>query len=136
MKTQAFDSSAVGTANMTGTELNGPYRLVYDEITFFVRSASKGVYLLGQEGQSNRFLISYVGAGFTDVRSELLDRIGTASMFKVQLTSSAEAAFRKQCDLFHQFKPSGNFLHPERPHGSSVQCPHCVLSTNALARRR
>lgn len=121
---------------MSGAELNGPYRLVYEEITFFVRAASKGVYMLGQQGQSNRFLISYIGAGFTDVRSELLDRIGTASMFKIQLTQSADAAFRKQCDLFHQFQPSGNFVHPERPRGSSVQCPYCALSTNAVVRRR
>ncbi len=121
---------------MTTSELNGPYRLVYDEITFFVRAASKGVYMLGQQGQSNRFLISYVGAGFTDVRSELLDRIGTASMFKIQLTQNADVTFRKQCDLFHQFQPSGNFVHPERPRGSSVQCPHCALLTSAVVRRR
>ncbi|MBA4171802.1 MAG: hypothetical protein C0511_03890 [Hyphomicrobium sp.] len=121
---------------MMNTELSGPYRLVYDEITFFVRTASKGVYMLGQQGQSNRFLVSYVGAGFTDVRSELLDRIGTASMFKLQLTPSADAAFSKQCDLFHQFQPSGNFVHPERPRGSSAQCPYCALPKTAVVRRR
>lgn len=121
---------------MNSTDLKGPYRLVYEEIALVVGAARSGVYLLGQQGQSNRFLISYVGAGYGDLRAELLDRIGTASMFKLQVTPSGDTAFIKQCGLFHQFRPSGNFVHPERPIGSSVQCPYCMQQTNAIARRR
>jgi hypothetical protein len=27
--------------------------------------------------------------------------------------------------MFHQFMPSGNFLHPSRPQGEDWTCPRC-----------
>jgi hypothetical protein len=34
-------------------------------------------------------------------------------------------AFEKECEMFHQFMPTGNFLHPSRPPASDWTCPRC-----------
>jgi hypothetical protein len=106
-------------------ELRGPYLLTFQEIVRLVRPRTAGVYSLGEMDGPSKFLISYIGAGFEDVRSDLLNRIGTAGRFKVALTPTPAAAFLRQCQLFHQFRPAGNFLHPERPAGTKLLCPLC-----------
>ncbi len=46
-------------------------------------------------------------------------------MFKFGYFPSAEAAFERECELYHDFKPAGNRLHPDRPSRSSLECPRC-----------
>lgn len=110
---------------MTATGLRGPFELSFEAVTGVVKPHSRGVFALGESRGPERFLISYVGAGYADVRHDLLARIGTAPMFKFGISQSAEVAFLEQCDLFHRFRPNGNFVHPERPPGSRLACPHC-----------
>jgi len=112
---------------MTQTKLDGPYQLSYDIVTTFLRSGRRGVYALGERKSADRFLICYVGASYSDLRSDLLDRIGTASMFKLQFAHRADEVFLRHCELFHRFQPNGNFVHPERPAGSGATCPYCSI---------
>lgn len=110
---------------MTQIAMQGPYRLDFDHVQQCTRNVTSGVYLLGETNTSGKFLITFVGADFEDLRSNLINRIGTAPMFKLHPTSGAAEAFIKHCILFHTFQPSGNYAHPERPAGSRIPCPYC-----------
>lgn len=118
---------------MLTSGLHGPYRLSYDEIHSLVGPDWHGVYALGHIDHQARFCITFAGNATADLRTSLLDRIGTAQMFKMLRLENPQAAFEKVCEVFHDFHPPGNFLHPERPQGTSWQCPRCVPA--ALERR-
>ena len=105
--------------------LQGPFRLLVDDIRKVVRGDSCGVYALGSRREDGLFAVSYVGAEYSDVAADLCNRIGTAPFFKYRAYTDPEKAFLALCQLFHSFHPSGNFFHPERPKGSRIGCPHC-----------
>jgi hypothetical protein len=110
---------------MASTGLLGPYRLTFEEIKDAIPRVSPGAFALGHKDPSGRFYVDYVGRADTDVRGKLQGLIGSAMLFKYSCAPSAEAAFRKECELFHDFKPPGNRMHPDRPGGTSWECPRC-----------
>jgi hypothetical protein len=103
----------------------GPYRLAFDEITNSIPRVSPGAYALGHKDPNGRFCVDFVGRAEKDIRAKLQGMIGSAMLFKYGCTSSSEAAFQKECELFHDFKPPGNRMHPDRPVGTSWECPRC-----------
>lgn len=105
--------------------LIGPLPLSYEEIEAVVRHGRPGVFALGHVDPQQRFRIGYVGSSYSDLRHALMERIGTAAMFKFDVTDSKLAAFHRVCELFHSFHPAGNFLHPERAPGTDWRCPYC-----------
>lgn len=110
---------------MVSAKLDGPFRLMIDEIG---RTASKGrcgVYALGSVRYDGLFAISFVGASYDGLYEDLRNRIGTAPYFKIRQISDPDAAFLQVCEMFHRFHPSGNFFHPERPKDSRLRCPLC-----------
>lgn len=113
-------------SSISHAALNGPFRLAVDEIKQLTAEGDCGVFALGQMKDEQRFGIFYVGSSYQNLRQELLDRIGTSPQFKFRLATSPEAAFLHLCELFHRFHPSGNYVHPERPKGSSLICPYCA----------
>jgi hypothetical protein len=40
---------------------------------------------------------------------------------------SAKAAFDKECDLYHDFKPPDNKVHPARQKGANWTCKRCTV---------
>jgi hypothetical protein len=112
-------------AEMTSTGLRGPYALVYDVVDAEVADNHPGTYVLGYIDFQGRFCVNFVGSSPTDLRAKLKERIGTAQCFKFRHFVSDRAAFEKECELFHQFLPSGNFLHPDRPPNTTWRCPRC-----------
>ena len=119
--------------------LQGPYRLLVDDIRKAVRRNACGVYALGSQRDDGLFAVSFVGADYGDVENDLRNRIGTAPFFKFRAYTDPEKAFLTLCQLFHSFHPSGNFFHPERPKGSRIGCPYCDprnlrLAASALRR--
>jgi len=112
---------------MTKTGLQGPYPLSFDAIDAAVRSKSAGVYALGHADAQGRFCINHVGRSDSDPRSRLLDCIGSERLFKYGYSASAQTAFEKECQLFHDFSPPGNRLHPDRPKGTRWSCPRCRM---------
>jgi hypothetical protein len=40
---------------------------------------------------------------------------------------SSQTAFERECDLFHDFSPPGNRLHPDRPRGTRWRCHRCEI---------
>lgn len=110
------------------TGLLGPFELVYDVIDDEVVGLRPGAYALGYTDHNGRFRITFVGSSSSDLKSRLKEHIGTAREFKFRHFATDKAAFEKECELFHLFLPTGNFLHPERPQGVNWTCPKCMAA--------
>lgn len=112
---------------MATMNLQGPYRLTYDAIQSKVTLATPGVFALGYSGPDDIFYVNYIGRADKDLRARLRDFIGSDSGFKFRALNSAEDAFRRECELFHAFRPPGNRIHPCRPALTTWCCPRCGL---------
>jgi hypothetical protein len=110
---------------MASTGLLGPFRLTFDQINDSIPRVAPGAYALGHTDPRGKFYVDYVGRADANVREKLHEFIGSATMFKYSCVPSAEAAFMKECELYHEFKPPGNRMHPDRPKGTSWECPRC-----------
>jgi hypothetical protein len=110
---------------LVGTGLNGPFALGSDAIEEELVDNCPGAYALGFTDRLGRFSITFVGSAGEDLKSKLKAHIGTASQFKFRHFAQQRLAFEKECEMFHQFLPVGNFLHPSRPHGADWTCPKC-----------
>ncbi|MGI9423314.1 MAG: hypothetical protein ACR2PA_08975 [Hyphomicrobiaceae bacterium] len=113
---------------MASAGLNGPYRLCVEGIDLAIRKRSAGVFALGSIDAGGRFCLNRIGRTDDDLRPVLRNFIGSDVLFKYIFTDDNQAAFLKECELFHNFKPSGNFFHPVRPRGTKWSCPICHQS--------
>lgn len=111
----------------TKTGLLGPYRLTFDGINSAVARQSAGVYALGSMDPHGNFRVKHVGRADSDIRATLCERIGSDVLFKVGFFATARAAFEKECELFHDFSPPGNRIHPGRAKGTNWECPRCKI---------
>jgi hypothetical protein len=48
-------------------------------------------------------------------------------LFEFSYARSPEAAFKKECKLYHDLPALGNYSHPARPRGTTWQCPRCDI---------
>jgi hypothetical protein len=112
---------------MTKTGLSGPYRLSFDEIDALVTRQSAGVFALGHADAEGRFCVNHVGRADSDLRERLLATIGSDALFKYGYYSSSRTAFEKECQLYHDIRPPGNRVHPDRPRGTRWECPRCQI---------
>jgi hypothetical protein len=110
---------------LVGTGLHGPLALASDEIEEELVDNCPGAYALGFIDRFGRFSITYVGSAGEDLKSRLKAHIGTASQFKFRHFALQRHAFEKECEIYHQFMPAGNFLHPSRPRDADWTCPKC-----------
>jgi len=120
-----FPSVPRVSKQMASAGLMGPFRLNYDDVTNCIPRVAPGAFVLGHKGPDGRFYVDYVGRADQDVRGKLLELIGSGNLFKYRCTSSAEAAFQAECELFHDFQPPGNRMHPDRAAGTNWECPRC-----------
>jgi hypothetical protein len=112
---------------MANTGLTGPYRLNFDTVSGVVTAQSPGIYALGHLDRHGRFCISNVGRSDEDLRGRLINCIGSEIMFKFEYASNAQAAFLRECELFHDFGSLQRGVHPARPHGTNLRCPRCLV---------
>jgi hypothetical protein len=117
--------SKSGTITQSG--LTGPFRLTYDGIDGAVTRRSPGVYALGYSAPDGKFFVNSVGRCDTDVKARLRDHIGSATLFKYDYFPSPKAAFERECELFHDLRPPANRIHPDRPKGTTYDCPRCRI---------
>ena len=110
---------------MASSGLIGPFRLDPRTISVEITRTSAGTYALGEVRSDGGFYIYYVGRSDTDVGNRLLDHAGKYPAFKYGYSSSPQAAFEKECELYHNFGPPDNTLHPDRPKNSGWKYPHC-----------
>lgn len=111
----------------TKSGLLGSFPLTFDGITLAVKRKAPGVFALGHTGPDGKFHVKHVGRSDTDVQEKLRDYIGSANLFKFGYFATAKAAFEKECELFHDFRPPGNRVHPDRPAGTTWECPRCRI---------
>lgn len=109
---------------MASSGLKGPFALTDEKIDTEVTKTSPGAYALGRI-TNDTFYIDYVGRSDTDVSKRLHNHVGNYPRFKYDYFGSAKAAFEKECNLWHDFNPEDNKVHPARPNGTNWKCPRC-----------
>ena len=116
---------AEGDANLKNG-LEGPFPLSDAVVDLIVSPSSPGVFVL-DDGPSGAFKAVYIGRSDSDVNNQLHVHVGIYKRFKFTYCSSPREAFEKECELFHDFEPTTNVVHPQRPSGSRFKCPRCGL---------
>lgn len=111
---------------MPNSGLHGPYRLDPENIDQMVPRVSPGAYALGTE-RGATFYVACVGRADADIASELRARVGSYVHFKFRYFDTAQAAFERECQLYHDFGPTGlhDPAHPARGANSAWRCPRC-----------
>jgi len=107
--------------------LSAAHDLTEKEIDGAVVGISPGVYALGSN-TPDVFYVDYIGRSDNDLNGQLKQWVGGKyTHFKFGLFPSAEEAFTKECNLFHDFGETAldNSVHPARPNGSNSKCPRC-----------
>lgn len=107
------------------TGLFGPHELTQAAVDRAVVGTGPGAYALGEQNSSGGINVSYVGRSDEDLNARLKDWIGSYKHFKYGFYPTAEAAFMKECRLYHHFNTAANQIHPARPAGSNAKCPVC-----------
>lgn len=111
---------------MSNSGLRGPFPLTSTGIDKEVAKKSAGAYALGQTNDKDVFVVSYVGRSDDDVNARLKQHVTEwYPQFKYEYYSSAKAAFEKECNLYHDFDPPDNKIHPARPWDANWKCPRC-----------
>lgn len=113
---------------MPSLNMNGPYKLDTKTIEEQVTKTSSGNYALGRKKKNGKFGIGYVGRSDTDVKKRLKRWVSDKirPLFKFSYATSPKAAFEKECQNYHDFKPPENDVHPQRPDNTNWKCPHCT----------
>lgn len=105
----------------------GSYPLDESTVDARVTKVSPGAYAVGAE-KGKHFSVQLVGRSDTDIRPALKQYIGEYDRFKFEYFDTPEAAFVRECLLYHRFnEPAGRLAegHPVRSAGTSWQCPKC-----------
>jgi hypothetical protein len=123
---QRAPSRAMEQNKMATSGLSGPHALTNKGIDDAVTQTSAGAYALGRS-DSNTFYISYVGRSDSDLNARLKNHVGNYTQFKFGYLGSPKAAFEKECNLYHDFNPPDNSIHPDRPKNSGWKCPRCKV---------
>lgn len=109
---------------MPNSGLYGPHSLTSEGVSAHVKGIGAGAYALGHTDQNNVFNIYYVGRSDDDLAARLQQHVVEAYLqFKYAFYPSSKAAFDKECQLYHDFKPPDNKVHPARPKGTRYPCP-------------
>lgn len=112
---------------MANSGLSGPYGLTINGVAAAVKQNSAGAYMLGKT-ENGAFAVHYVGRSDTDVAGRLQQHVSEwYPEFKFGYLPSANAAFEKECNLYHDFDPPDNKVHPARPSNANWSCPVCNL---------
>jgi hypothetical protein len=109
--------------------LRGPFDLTKHGVEAAVDQRSPGAYALGRTNEVGTFVISFVGRADSDLGARLLEHVAVEwyPHFKAVYCATPNAAFEKECSLFHDFgqRALDNKTHPAPPPNSTWQCPRC-----------
>ena len=112
---------------MAQNGLRGPFALTDEVIDQEVGQNGPGAYVLEDSADLTNFHVDYVGRSDTDVNNQLHVHVGSYKRFRYEYCSTAQAAFEKECILYHDFEPRDNPIHPQRPSSTQWKCPRCKL---------
>lgn len=112
----------MGKLNMKGSFILDP-KIVAEKLT----EISAGNYALGRKNKEGQFLVDYIGRSDADVKACLLELAekSHSSVFKYSYAATAQEAFEKECQNYHDFEPPQNDSHPEKSEGCDWKCPVC-----------
>jgi hypothetical protein len=105
--------------------MTGAFPLNEAEIAKQVTNNSPGNYAFGNVDDKNVFHVYYVGCAETDLIGRIRQGIGKYKQFKFSYAASAQEAFEKESQNYHDFNPPDNKIHPAKPAGSGAKCPRC-----------
>src|ERR1700733_7335209 len=111
---------------MAQNGLLGPFALTDRVIDQEVGQNRPGAYVLEDSADLVNFRVVYVGRSDTNLNNQLHVHVGSYKRFRYQHFASAQAAFEKECDLYHDFEPRQNPIPPQRPSGTQWKCPRCT----------
>lgn len=103
-----------------------------DTIESLVDEDMIGNYALGHDRENGNFVPKYVGRSDTDLRVELIARLGTHPhpRFKFRYADSVQQTYERECNNYHDFlfNSSGgrqleNEIHPPTPEDMDLECP-------------
>jgi len=99
--------------------LRGPYLL--SEVSLRVQPASMGVYVLSRNGTEK----SYVGRSDSDLQQRISNSAsqGNYVAFWFDYASSPMDAYKYECELYHEYDPPDNDVHPAVPPNANWRCP-------------
>lgn len=111
---------------MAKLDMNGPYQLNEKEIKKVLASTRIGNYALGHMN-GDKFIVNYVGRSDSDVQGRLVSWVDESPrpLFKYSYADTVREAFEKECKNYHDFSPSDNEIHPDKPEGKTYPCPVC-----------
>ncbi|HTC35112.1 MAG TPA: hypothetical protein VK724_17175 [Bryobacteraceae bacterium] len=112
---------------MAQNGLQGPFALSDQVIDQEVSRIQPGAYALEESADLVNFRVVYIGRSDINLNNQLHVHVGSYKRFRYQYCSSAQAAFEKECALYHDFEPRDNPIHPQRPAGTQWKCPRCDL---------
>lgn len=117
-------------------KMRGPYKLDTATVDAKVTHRSPGNFVLGRRDLAGKFRAGYVGRSDSDIAAVLKLRVGVMKklLFKFSYARSPEAAFKKECKLYHDLPALVNCGHPTRPKGTIWQCPRCNVFEMVSAR--
>jgi len=102
------DLSFLTEERRRSTGLRGSFPLDEGTIDKEVSNVSAGVYVLGLK-KGKTFYVQFMSRTDVDVKARLKEYIGRYDRFKFEYSKSPEYAFRKECELYHDFRgPEGN----------------------------
>lgn len=119
---------------MPQLNMQGPHNLETNTINNVVTPHSIGNYALGYTNDKGTFYVCYVGRSDTNLQERLRSWISntTRPLFKYSYAQSPLEAFNKECKNYHEFTPSDNTIHPDKPNGTSHNCPICPPNPNNI----
>lgn len=111
------------------TGLYGNFALTNTEIDARVGKAI-GAYLLGNGIDDQGSLrVRYPGRSDSDLNGRLKQWVGSYRWFQYGHLPTMQAAFNKECELYHAFGGDhgslDNSVHPAKPAGMNCKCPVC-----------
>ena len=112
---------------MAQNGLRGPFALSDQVIDREVTENGPGAYMLGDSADLVNFRVVYVGRSDINLNNQLQVHVGSYKRFRYEYCTSAQAAFEKECALYHDFEPRDNPVHPQRSPRMEWKCPHCKL---------
>ncbi len=112
---------------MAQNGLQGPFALSDQVIDREVSETRPGAYLLEDSADLVNFRVAYVGRSDINLNNQLHVHVGSYKRFRYEYSNSPQAAFEKECELYHHFEPRDNPIHPQRPLGTDWKCPRCSL---------
>lgn len=113
---------------MANLRMDGPFDLTAAEIDKHVKGSSAGNYALVVKDYEGYIRVRYVGRADVNLNEALQYWVGRtrSTQFKFSYANSAQAAFEKECNTYHDFSPNDNDYHPLPPEKTTWNCPRCL----------